>query len=43
MTISGEELKQRYDALSDQELLDIWNKNTLTETAQAILKTELLQ
>ena len=41
MDISKEELKERYAQLSDEELLEIWSKNTLIESAQLILRKEL--
>ncbi len=37
MNPSKDELLQQYCQLSDDELLSIWNKNTLTEYAHAVL------
>lgn len=36
-----EELKERYAQLTDDALLQLWNKNTLTEVAQVVLRHEL--
>lgn len=41
MSISEEELKDRYSLFTDDELLRLWNKNTLTDLAQIILRKEL--
>ncbi|MGD8926310.1 MAG: DUF2007 domain-containing protein [Thioalkalispiraceae bacterium] len=41
MNISEEELKEKFDRLTDEELLGIWTKNTLIDAAKAVLRQEL--
>jgi len=43
MTTPEQELKSRYEQLSDDALLELWQQNTLTDTAKQILRVELQQ
>lgn len=41
MPVPDQELKDRYEQLSDEALLELWRKDTLTETAKLVLQVEL--
>lgn len=41
MNISEGDLRERYNQLSDEELLNLWGNNTLIDLAKKILKEEL--
>jgi hypothetical protein len=41
MSVSERDLKLRYAQMSDEGLLDLWSRNTLTESAQMVLLAEL--
>lgn len=42
MNVTEEELKQRYRQLSGDVLLELWDRNTLTDDARIVLRSELL-
>ncbi len=40
MSVTEQELKSRYAQLSDEGLLDLWHRNTLTQMARQVLQAE---
>lgn len=41
MSVSKQDLKARYEQLSAEALLDLWQRDTLTDTAKLVIQAEL--